>query len=82
MAVTKFAISVPSNTMAEVDRAAKRLGLTRSGYISEVLARIAKRERDASISKRIDRVLEELDEQDLDTARQLRAARRNEGTEW
>ena len=82
MAATKFAISVPSKTMAEVDRAAKRLGLTRSGYISEVLARIAKRERDASISKRIDRVLEELDEQDLDAARHLRAARRNEGTEW
>jgi hypothetical protein len=82
MAATKFAISVPSKTMAEVDRAAKRLGLTRSGYVAEVLARIAKRERDASISKRIDRVLEELDEQDLATARHLRAARRNEGTEW
>jgi hypothetical protein len=68
--------------MAEVDRAAKRLGLTRSGYVAEVLARIAKRERAASISKRIDRVLEELDKQDLDTARYLRAARRNEGTEW
>ena len=82
MGVTKFAISVPSKTMAEVDRAAKRLGLTRSGYISEVLTRIAKRERDASISKRIDRVLEDIDEQDLDSERHLRAARRDEGTQW
>ena len=82
MAATKFAISVPSETMAEVDRAAKRLGLTRSGYIAEVLARIAKRERDGSISKRIDRVLDELDEQDLATARHLRAAQRHGGTEW
>ena len=68
--------------MAQVDRAAKRLGLTRSGYIAAVLARVAKRERDASISERVDRVLAELDEQDLDTAQHLRAARRNEGTAW
>jgi hypothetical protein len=74
MGATKFAISVPSETMAEVDRAAKRLGLTRSGYIARVLARVAMRERDANISKRIDRVLEELEEQDLDTARHLRTA--------
>lgn len=82
MAATKFAISVPSETMTEVDRAAKRLGMTRSGYIAEVLARVAKRERDANISRRIDRVLAELDAQDLDSVRHLRAARRDEGTEW
>jgi metal-responsive CopG/Arc/MetJ family transcriptional regulator len=82
MGATKFAISVPSETMTEVDRAAKRLGLTRSGYIAAVLARVAKRERDINISKRVDRVLEELDEQDLEAARHLRRARRDEGTEW
>lgn len=82
MAATKFAISIPSATMAEVDRAAKRLKLTRSGYIAAVLERVAKREHDANISKRVDRVLDELDEQDLASARHLRAARRDEGTEW
>jgi antitoxin component of RelBE/YafQ-DinJ toxin-antitoxin module len=80
--VAKFAISVPAETMTQVDRAAKRLGMTRSRYIATVLARVAVRERDASISKRIDEVLAELDEQDLASADHLRAARRDEGTEW
>jgi hypothetical protein len=56
--------------------------MTRSRYISVVLARVAHRERNSSISKQIDRVLAELDEQDLDSVRHLRAARRDEGTEW
>ncbi len=82
MAATKFAISVPAETMKQVDRAAKRLGVTRSRYISAVLARIAQRERDASISSKIDRVLAELERQDLGSVEHLRAARRDEGTEW
>lgn len=82
MSATKFAISVPAETMSQVDRAAKRLGMTRSRYIAVVLARVAQRERNAALSKRIDRVLSELDEQDLDAVAHLRAARRDEGTEW
>jgi hypothetical protein len=56
--------------------------MTRSRYIAVVLARVARRERNAIISKRIDQVLAELDQQDLDSVEHLRAARRNEGTEW
>ncbi len=82
MRATKFAISVPAETMSHVDRAAKRLGMTRSRYISVVLARVARHERDAAISRRVDEVLAELDEQDLDSVGHLRAARRDEGTEW
>ena len=82
MRATKFAISVPAETMQQVDRAAKRLGVTRSRYISMVLARVAKRERDAAISKKVDEALSELAEQDLDAVHQLQRARRNEGTEW
>lgn len=82
MGVAKFAISVPAETMSHVDRAAKRLGMTRSRYIAVVLARVADRERNASISKKVDKVLAELDEQDLDSAEHLRGARRDEGTEW
>jgi metal-responsive CopG/Arc/MetJ family transcriptional regulator len=51
MSVTKFAISMPTETMGQVDRAAKRLGMTRSRYIALVLARVARRERDAAISR-------------------------------
>jgi metal-responsive CopG/Arc/MetJ family transcriptional regulator len=82
MTVTKFAISVPQETMGRVDHAAKRLGMTRSGYIAMVLARIAQRERNTAISKKVDEVLAELDQQDLASVRHLGRARRTEGTEW
>lgn len=82
MTVTKFAISVPQETMSRVDRAAKRLGMTRSGYIAAILARVAQRERNAAISKKVDEVLAALDEQDLASVRHLGSARRDEGTEW
>ncbi len=82
MPTAKFAISVPFETMRQVDRAAKRLGMTRSRYIATVLAHVARRERDASISRKVDEALAKLGEQDLDTIAHLRAARRDEGTEW
>jgi hypothetical protein len=82
MSVLKFAISVPVETMGQVDRAAKRLGMTRSRYISTVLERVAARERDANISRRVDKALAEIDKQDLDSAAHLLAARRDEGTRW
>jgi metal-responsive CopG/Arc/MetJ family transcriptional regulator len=82
MGVTKFAISMPTETMGQVDRAAKRLGMTRSRYIAIVLARVARRERDAAISRRVDAVLADLEEQDLESARHLLGARRDEGTKW
>ncbi len=82
MRAAKFAISMPADTMRQVDRAAKRLGLTRSRYIATVLARVARNERDRAISKRVDEVLAELDAQDLASARDLLSARVDEGTEW
>jgi metal-responsive CopG/Arc/MetJ family transcriptional regulator len=82
MRATKFAISMPAETMTQVDHAAKRLGMTRSRYIAVVLERVAKREKDASISKKVDAVLAGLEQQDLETAKQLYQARSDEGTEW
>lgn len=82
MTVTKFAISVPVETMNEVDRAAKRLRVTRSRFISIVLARVARRESDRAISKKVDAVLAELDDQDLETVAHLQRAGRIQGTEW
>jgi metal-responsive CopG/Arc/MetJ family transcriptional regulator len=82
MAAAKFAISVPEETMSQVDRAAKRLGMTRSRYIAVVLARVANRERDRAIGERVDEALAAMHEQDLRTAELLCAARRDEGTEW
>jgi antitoxin component of RelBE/YafQ-DinJ toxin-antitoxin module len=73
---------MPAETMTHVDRAAKRLGMTRSRYIATILDRVARRERDVAISKRVDEVLAELHEQDLGSVRHLLAARRDAGTEW
>jgi hypothetical protein len=78
----KFAISVPEETMTRVDRAASRLRMTRSRYIAVVLDHVAQREHDAAISRRVNEVLAMLDEQDVGTAKHLRRARRDEGTEW
>ena len=82
MRAAKFAISVPAETMTQVDRAAKRLGLTRSRYIAVILAHVARRHRNASVSRKVDEVLGELEEQDLEPVEHLRRARRDEGTEW
>jgi len=68
--------------MDRVDRAAKRLGMTRSRYIAVVLARVAQRERNADISRRVDEALADMQEQDLEPVRQFGRARRNAGTEW
>jgi hypothetical protein len=56
--------------------------MTRSRYIALVLGRVAKRERDTAISRRVDEALAKLDAQDLDSADHLLAARRDKGTEW
>ncbi len=57
-------------------------GMTPSRYIAVVLERVTRRERDSAISRRVDEVLAQPDEQDLAPAAHLQAARRDEGTEW
>ncbi len=80
--VAKFAISMPRETMKRVDRAAKRLGMTRSRYIAVVLDGVARNERDVAISRKVDEVLAQIGEQDLSSVALFRRARRDEGTEW
>jgi hypothetical protein len=82
MPAVKFAISMPKETMSRVTRAAKRLGMTRSGFIAIVLDRVARNERDAAVSRKVDEVIAELGAQDLDSAVHLLAARHDQGTEW
>ena len=52
MAVKKFALSVPEDVMKEVDRAAKRFGVTRSRFISGVLRRVSDARSDEEITRR------------------------------
>lgn len=52
----KIAISVPEAVLSEVDRAAKRRGVTRSRFISEVLAKVAAARSDAEIRRRVNAI--------------------------
>jgi len=80
----KFAISIPVAVMQQVDLAARRQGVTRSRFISNVLRRIANARKDAEITRRInelftDPVLETEQEQ---TAREFNSLASSAGTEW
>ena len=80
MAARKFAISVPEDVMRQVDRAARRRRMTRSGFITHVLAHVASARTDAEISKRVDAIF-----RDAEVAREQREtarAFRRTGAEW
>jgi hypothetical protein len=84
VAVKKFAISVPEDVMRQVDRAAARRGTTRSGFIADVLARVARARTDADISRRVDALLSDpgVAREQAATARAFRRAAPSAGTEW
>ena len=54
MPVRKIAISVPETVVRQVDQAAKRAGLTRSGFITALLRRTAAARSDAQITRQLD----------------------------
>jgi metal-responsive CopG/Arc/MetJ family transcriptional regulator len=84
MPTTKFAISLPTDVMDEVDRAARERGVTRSRFISQVLSRVARAKRDREITRRINEVLSDtgLMEEQRTTAADYRRIRPRRGTEW
>ncbi|MBI5478803.1 MAG: ribbon-helix-helix protein, CopG family [Deltaproteobacteria bacterium] len=56
MACRKTAITVPEDVLAEVDRAARRLGESRSSFIVMLLKAAVRARRDADITRRLDEV--------------------------
>jgi hypothetical protein len=54
MARRKTAIAVPEEILAEVDRAARERGESRSGFISRVLRLTVGARRDAEVTRRLD----------------------------
>lgn len=54
MATAKVAISLPQTVLAEVDRAARERGESRSGFIRRVLLVATRARRDAAITRRLD----------------------------
>ncbi len=84
MVARKFSISVPESVMRHVDRAARRRGMTRSGFVSHVLARVAEALADAEISRRVDTLFAdpEIAREQRRTARTLRRRAPAAGIGW
>jgi metal-responsive CopG/Arc/MetJ family transcriptional regulator len=76
MAAKKIAISVPEDVLDQVDRAASQRGLTRSGFITEVLRRVAAARADAEVRRRVDELFSDPDvaEEQRETARAIATA--------
>jgi len=56
MAYRKTAIAVPAEVLAEVDRAARARGESRSKFITRILRAALKARRDADIVRRLDKL--------------------------
>jgi metal-responsive CopG/Arc/MetJ family transcriptional regulator len=84
MAARKFAISVPEEVLHEVDRAAKRRGMTRSGFITNVLSQVARARTDAEIARRVNDLFSdrEIAREQVETAKQFRRIAPRRGAEW
>lgn len=54
MPYRKTAIAIPEDVLADVDRAAREHGWSRSRFITEVLRRATRARRDAEITRRLD----------------------------
>jgi len=84
MATRKLAISVPEDVVHDVDAAAKKRGMTRSGFITDILRRIARARSDAEISRRVNEVFAdpEVAKEQAETARKFNRNATEHGTEW
>ncbi len=56
MAHVKTAIAVPADVLADIDRAARALGESRSKYITRVLRAAVRAKRDAEITHRLNQL--------------------------
>jgi len=74
--LTKTAIAVPPDLLAQVDRTAREWGLSRSRFITAVLRRVAGARRDAELKRRVDALFAEsgVRDEQLRMAQQLESA--------
>ncbi len=84
MAARKLAISVPEEVIRKVDQAAKRRGMTRSGFITDVLSHVARARTDAEIARRVNDLFSdpEIVRDQVETAKQFRRIAPRRGAEW
>jgi len=84
MPVRKIAISVHEDVLETVDRAAAERGLTRSRFITQVLARVSRAKNEREILREINAVFAdpEIAREQRRTTRALMRLRPKEGAEW
>jgi metal-responsive CopG/Arc/MetJ family transcriptional regulator len=84
MAAKKIAISLPPQTLKQIDRAARETGESRSGFIARICMLAATAKSDREIRRKINQLFadpEIVREQVEDTEAMLRAGH-SAGTEW
>jgi hypothetical protein len=80
MARVKTAIAVPAEVLAEIDRAARRCGESRSKYITRVLRAAVRARRDSEITQRLNELFAR---EGVSATQGVEAARLDElGTSW
>jgi metal-responsive CopG/Arc/MetJ family transcriptional regulator len=80
MPYRKTAIALPEALLAEVDRAARQRGVSRSAYITRVLTAAVRARRDAEIARRLDELF--ADERVARAQRRGAAELDRAGTDW
>ena len=80
MPLHKTAVALPEELLADVDRAARERGESRSRYITRVLRAAVRAKRDADITRRLNELFadKELRKQQRRSAEELGRA----GTDW
>jgi len=84
MSTRRIAVSLPQDLLDEADRLADRLGTSRSGLISELLARATRQARDREISEEWERVGSdpELQREQVDMSREVYQGERFGDDKW
>ena len=80
MAFRKTAIAVPEDVLADVDKAARQRGESRSRYITAVLRAAVRARRDQEITRRLNELF--ADERAKDEQRKSAAALDAAGNDW
>ena len=84
MAAKKIAISLPPQTLKQIDQAAKETGESRSGFIARICMLAATAKSDRDIRRRINKLFAdpEIAREQVETSEAMLRAGHAAGTEW
>jgi len=84
MAAKKIAISLPPQTLKQIDQAAKETGESRSGFIARICVLAAAAKSDREIRRKINKLFAdpEIAREQVETSEAILRAGRAAGTEW